>query len=68
MLFLFKIMVFQLKIERFEFSMWEEFDFVWLSKLIGECGVDILVVDFVCNWFIEMCKKVDENGIFFFII
>ncbi len=42
---LFKTMAFQLKTERLELSMWEESDSVWLSKLIGERGVDIPAVD-----------------------
>ena len=60
---LFKPMAFQLKTERLELSMWEESDSVWLSKLIGERGVDIPTVDSVRNWLIEMRKKADENGI-----
>lgn len=43
--------------------MWEESDSVWLSKLIGERGVDIPAVDSVRNRLIEMRKKADENGI-----
>lgn len=46
---LFKPMAFQLKTERLELSMWEESDSVWLSKLIGERGVDIPAVDSVRN-------------------
>lgn len=60
---LFKTMAFQLKTERLELSMWEESDSVWLSKLIGERGVDIPAVDSVRNRLIEMRKKADENGI-----
>ena len=60
---LFKPMAFQLKTERLELSMWEESDSVWLSKLIGERGVDIPAVDSVRNRLIEMRKKADENGI-----
>ncbi|MBL3200712.1 GNAT family N-acetyltransferase, partial [Klebsiella pneumoniae] len=59
----FKTMAFQLKTERLELSMWEESDSVWLSKLIGERGVDITAVDSVRNRLIEMRKKADENGI-----
>ena len=44
---LFKPMAFQLKTERLELSMWEESDSVWLSKLIGERGVDMPTVDSV---------------------
>lgn len=62
---LFKTMAFQLKTERLELSMWEESDSVWLSKLIGERGVDIPAVDSVRNRLIEMRKKADENGISF---
>lgn len=60
---LFKPMAFQLKTERLELSMWEESDSVWLSKLIGERGVDIPAVDSVRNRLIEMRKKTKENGI-----
>ncbi|WP_089607554.1 GNAT family N-acetyltransferase [Bacillus cereus] len=60
---LFKTMAFQLKTERLELSMWEESNSVWLSKLIGERGVDIPAVDSVRNRLIEMRKKADENGI-----
>lgn len=60
---LFKPMAFQLKTERLELSMWEESDSVWLSKLIGERGVDIPAVDSVRNRLIEMRKKAEENGI-----
>ena len=60
---LFKPMAFQLKTERLELSMWEESDSVWLSKLIGERGVDIPAVDSVRNRLIEMRKKTEENGI-----
>ncbi|MDR4984122.1 GNAT family N-acetyltransferase [Bacillus cereus] len=60
---LFKPMAFQLKTERLELSMWEESDAVWLSKLIGERGVDMPTVDSVRSWLIEMRKKADENGI-----
>ncbi|GAB6500533.1 ribosomal-protein-alanine acetyltransferase [Bacillus sp. UMTAT18] len=60
---LFKPMAFQLKTERLELCMWEESDSVWLSKLIGERGVDIPAVDSVRNRLIEMRKKADENGI-----
>ncbi|OPD53076.1 GNAT family N-acetyltransferase [Bacillus thuringiensis] len=60
---LFKTMAFQLKTERLELSMWEESDSVWLSKLIGERGVDIPSVDSVRNRLIEMRKKTEENGI-----
>ena len=54
---LFKTMAFQLKTERLELSMWEESDSVWLSKLIGERGVDIPAVDSVRNRLIEMRKR-----------
>ncbi|EAO52368.1 Ribosomal-protein-alanine acetyltransferase [Bacillus thuringiensis serovar israelensis ATCC 35646] len=60
---LFKPMAFQLKTERLELSMWEESASVWLSKLIGERGVDIPAVDSVRNRLIEMRKKAEENGI-----
>ena len=62
---LFKPMAFQLKTERLELSMWEESASVWLSKLIGERGVDIPAVDSVRNRLIEMRKKAEENGISF---
>jgi RimJ/RimL family protein N-acetyltransferase len=59
----FKPMVFQLKTERLDLSMWEESDSEWLRLLIGERGGEVPTLESTCSRIIEMRQKAIENGI-----